>query len=55
MFKDLTDELLDLRGRTLRKADSAFALAFDCCSWSVRTWWPRRWRIWDGRRRADTS
>jgi hypothetical protein len=55
VFTELTNELLDLRASTLRTADSAFALAFDCCSWSCRTWWPRQWRIWGKNRRANMS
>jgi hypothetical protein len=40
MFRDLTDELLDLRSRTLGRSAQAFALNLDCCCSSCCSCWP---------------
>jgi hypothetical protein len=48
MFRELTDELLDLRARTLGRAAGVYALTFDCCSCSCTTCWPQPFCIWGG-------
>jgi hypothetical protein len=40
MIRALTDDLLELRARTLGQAPAPFALVWDCCCCSCCSCWP---------------